>query len=209
MTGGEITGIVALNTVITGLVATLVKWLADVSSHRIARTEQAVLDERIKKIESQLTKESLEHEVRFRRIDKEMADVLSNAYDKLFVLFDCSYRFVCLGNYIQIVDGADTRTPQEREKEAHGRVEEANRVFKESFFRKRLYIPEDLFLTVKNFHCDLVGTVSEFVRDLARARKTGRDVDSDKWQSIMDRLDGEYTRLLDEITEAFQKKMGL
>jgi hypothetical protein len=56
MTGGENTGLVTLYVVIAGLVVVLVKWLADnfISSQRIARTEQAILDEHIKKIESQL-----------------------------------------------------------------------------------------------------------------------------------------------------------
>lgn len=209
MTGGEVTGLIALNTVIAGLAAALAKWLADISSQRIARSEQAVVDERIRKIESQLTKESLEHEVRFRRIDKEVADVLSNVYDKLFVLFEWSYRFVCLGDDLQVIEKADTRTPQEREQEAHSKVDEANRAFKEGFFRKRLYIPKDLFLAVKNFHSDLIGTVSSFTHDLDRARGMGKHIDSDKWQSVMHRLNNEHTRLLDEITDSFQKTMGL
>lgn len=209
MTGGEVAGLVALNSVIAGLAAALAKWLADVSSQRIVRREQSVLDERMRKIESQLAKESLEHEVRFRRIDKEVADVLSNVYDRLFVLFECSHRFVRLGDDLQIVDRADTRTPQAREEEAHSKVDEANRAFKDSFFRKRLYITKDLFLAVKTFHCDLIDTVSEFTHDLARARETKEHLDSDKWKSTMDRLNNEHTRLLDEITEAFQEKMGL
>ena len=209
MTGGEVTGLVALNTVIAGLAAALAKWLADISSQRIARTEQAALDERVRTIESEIAKESLEHEVRFRRIDKEVADVLSNVYDKLFVLFECSYRFVCLGNDLQLVSKTDTRTPQEREEEAHNKVDEANRAFKDSFFRKRLHIPKDLFLAVRTFHTDLIGTVSKFTHDLTHARETGKYIDSDKWQSIMDKLNNEHTRLLDEVTEAFQKKMGL
>ena len=209
MTGGEVAGLVALNTVIAGLAAALAKWLADISSQRIARTEQAALDERVRKIESQIARESLEHEVRFRRIYNEFADVLSDVYDKLFVLFECSYRFVRLGDDLQIIENADTRTPQEREEDAHGKVDEANRAFKESFFRKRLYIPKDLFLAVRDFHSDLIGTVSKFTHDLACARKTGKHMDSDKWQSIMDRLNNEHTRLLDEITEAFQSRMGL
>jgi hypothetical protein len=209
MTAGELSGLVALPTALAGLVAALAKWLADVSSQRIARREQADLDERVKKIESQLAKESLEHEVRFRRIDKEVADVLSNVYDRLFVLFECSHRFVRLGAALQIVDQSDTRTAEEREGEARSRLEEANRAFKEGFFRKRLYVPKDLFLSVRAFHGNLIGTVSEFTRSLARARETGRSIASDEWRATMDRLNNEHTHLLDGITEAFQKTMGL
>lgn len=209
MTAGELSGFLALPTALAGLVVAGAKWLADVLSQRIARREQAELDERIKTIESQQAKDALEHEIRFRRIDKEVADVLSNVYDRLFVLFECSYHFVCLGNAVQLVDSSDRRTSEEREKEAHGKVDEANRAFKDAFFRKRLYIPKDLFLGVRTFHADLIGTISEFTHDLSHARETGRHIDSDKWQSIMDRLNNEHTRLLDEITEAFQVKIGL
>jgi hypothetical protein len=209
MTGGEVSGLVALNTVIAGLAAALAKWLADISSKRIASTEQAVLDERIKKIESQLAKESLEHEVRFRRIDKDVADVLSNIYDKLFVLFECSHQFVRLGADVQMVDQTDTRTPEERDKEAHGKVQEANLAFKASFFRKRLYIPKDLFQNVRSFHSDLISTISRYTHSQTLARETRKQIDSDKWQATMDRLNNEHTQLLDSITEVFQKKMGL
>lgn len=209
MTAGEVTGIVALNTVIAGLAAALAKWLADISAQRIARREQAELDERLKRIESQQAKDSLEHEVQFRRIDKEVADVLSNVYDRLFVLFECAHCFVRLGSGVQVIDKSDIRTAEEREMEAHTKVDKANRKFKKSFFRKRLYISKDLFVSVQSFHEDLIGTVSDFTRSLARARETGKHINSDQWQATMDRLNNEHTRLLDEITEAFQKKMGL
>ncbi len=88
-------------------------------------------------------------------------------------------------------------------------MDEANRAFKESFFRKRLYIPKDLFLSVKAIHDDLIDTVSEFTRGLSYAREARKQIDSDKWQATMNRLNNEHTRLLDEITEAFQKRMGL
>ena len=209
MTAGELSGLIALPTACAGLAAALAKWWADVVSQRIARKEQAEIDERVKKIESQLAKDSLEHEVRFRRIDQEIADVLSNVYDKLFVLFESCHRFVRLGDDIQNIDPADTRTAEEREKKAHNEVDEANRAFKESFFRKRLYIPKDVFPSVKAFHSELIGTVSEFVHSLRRARETGKYIDSKQWQATMDRLNNEHSKILDDITAAFQKQMGL
>lgn len=205
MTLGEFSNLFALPTALAGLLAALAKWLVDTSSRRA----QAVLDERVRKIEAQLARESVEHEVRFRRIDQDVADVLSDVYDKLFMLYECSHCFVRRGDVIQIVDPSVSGTPEEHDKEALCRVEEANRAFKESFFRKRLYIPKDLFRSVKGFHDDLIKTVNDFTGELRHARECGKCIARKDWQPMMDRLNNEHTRLLDGITEAFQSRIGM
>ncbi len=44
---------------------------------------------------------------------------------------------------------------------------------------------------------------------LRRARETRKHIDSKQWQATMDRLNNEHTKILDDITAAFQKHMGL
>ena len=62
---------------------------------------------------------------------------MSDVYDKLFVLLESIMSIRPLGDDLQIIDKSDTRTPEERVKEAHGRVDEATVIFKDSFFRKQ------------------------------------------------------------------------
>ena len=119
---------------------------------------------------------------------------MSDVYDKLFVLFRASCRFVRLGDDLQIIDKSDTRTPEERVKEAHGRVDEANVVFRTASSENGC-MSQKICTSLSKSHKELIGTVSDFTHALAGARETGRHIDSEQWQATMDRLNNDYSQV--------------
>ena len=154
-----------------------------------------LIDRDIKRFTSQLERENLEHEVRFKRVDEKIADTLSAVYDVLYALVDA------LRQYLH---------PVGDKQQSRQALAEARKHFEDTFFRKRLYIPPDLFQKV----CDLYGKsatlAEEFTNALDRVEKAVEtEEDHHFWSRAIDGLNAETEPLFRQIVSDFQTRIGV
>lgn len=175
------------------VVAFLAAWIAKVWAGRIARDEQSRLNERLKEVEAELKRQVLEHEVTFRRVDEKVADVLSETYERLYCLYECTTRYVNIGVDNVVKRREDTET--------------ANQRFCEFFFPKRLYIPQSLYERTNKFYRRLADVVFEFSLQM-KAEQHGLAREG-YWQEQVNALKALSDELFPGIVAEFQKRLGV
>ena len=86
--------IIAVAWVVRSLVSHVLS--RDIERHKAALQAQSVLE--LEKLRADLTKRTLEHEVRFRRVDEKLSEVLAEVYRRLFRLYES------VSHYVKIIE---------------------------------------------------------------------------------------------------------
>lgn len=170
----------------------------DIEKHKASLTAQNALE--IERLRAQLTKQALEHEVRFRRVDEKVAEHLDQVYRHLFRL----YESVC--SYVRDLEWS-SEPPKEEKLEA---ASEANRAFWDYSLLNRVYVPPSLFQRVRQLADKLTKITNEFTRGLRREeRGVVRDDDKDHWSEALKAIEQEATPLFTAIVREVQERLGV
>lgn len=194
--GGTAIAVAALAWLLKSL---LVHFLSkDIEMHKATLTAQNALE--IERLRGELTKQALEHEVRFRRVDEKVAEHLDQIYRHLFRL----YESVC--SYVRDLEWSSEPPKEEKLKAAS----EANRAFWDYFLLNRVYVPPSLFQRVRQLADKLTKISNEFTRGLRREKRgIVRDDDEDHWSEALKAIEQEATPLFTAIVREVQERLGV
>ena len=197
-----------LVTILGGTVAAVaaVAWLArslathllskDLERHKAALQAQSVLE--LEKLRAELTRRTLEHEVRFRRVDEKVAEVLAELYRRLLRLYEA------VSKYVKIVELSSEPSKEEKLKI----VTEANDEFWESLLPNRVYVPPKLYGRVQSIARKLGDIADEMTHALERDRRGTSGCD-DGWLEAYHAVEKEVSPLFKEIVQEVQKRLGV
>jgi len=153
-------------------------------------------DRELAHLRARLQQESLEHEVRFRKLHDKMSDVMAEAFTKLSKLY------AAVGSYVSVLDWAGETKDDKRTA-----VAAAYRDFTSYFLDHRLFFPKPLFAQLQVLCAKLHKTVMGFTHGLHRESK-GIDTDTDFWEEAERRLE-ETRPLFEKLHGDFQAILGL
>jgi hypothetical protein len=178
------------------LLAWLAKVLAKLLINRDIERYKSELNSQMAGFKAQLERENLEHEVRFKRVDKRIANALSEVFGAVNDLLDTLCQYLQPGG-----------APEQSSKA----FAETRRQFENIFFRKRrLYIPPDLFQKVNGLYRNTIEIADRFRGALRRVEKAA-DTQEDQhlWTEAIERLNSEAEPLLVQIVLEFQTRIGV
>jgi len=192
----------------TAIAVAALAWLAksllthylskDIEKHKATLTAQNALES--ERLRAELTKQALEHEVRFRRVDEKVAEHLDHVYRHLFRF----YESVC--SYVRDVEWSCEPSKEEKLEAAS----KANRAFWDYFLVNRVYLPPTLFQRVRQLADKLTQITNEFTRGLRREEKGFvREDDGDHWSEALNAVEKEATPLFTAIVREVQERLGV
>ncbi len=192
--GGSVAAMAAVAWLIRSLIAHLLS--KDIERHKAALQAQSVLE--LEKLRAELTKQTLEHEVRFRRVDDKVAEVLAKVYRRLFRLYEG------VSKYVKIVESSSEPSKEEKLKA----VTEANQRFWDSFLLNRVYVPPHLYSRVHSLATKLTGIANDMTYALQDERQ-GRVAGKDGWLEAYHAVEKEVDPVFKEIVQDVQKRLGV
>ncbi len=176
----------------------LTHWMdKEVEKHRAAlQAENAAATERLR---SELRRQSLEHEVKYRRNDDRIAERLDQVYRRLQRFYECAHA------YVNVVGYSDD-PPKEAQLEESRK---ASKRFWDYFIAQRLYIPPALFKATRAFADKLKDVVDDVTKNLRRQRDGMPAADADFWSKAFSEIDKEQGPLFSSLVEEFQRRLGV
>jgi len=177
--------------------ALLTHWMdKDLEGHKTALRAQS--DIAIEQLRSELRQQSLEHEVKFRRTDEKIAEVLDQVYRRLVDFYDC------LVKYLKIVEYSGEPSKEAKLEE----TSKASRGFWDVFIPNRLYIPPAVFEATKAFADKLVTITNDFTFHLKDV-SDGAPVDSHFWSKAWKEINDEQGSVFSSLVKEFQRRLGV
>lgn len=193
--GGTVAAIAALAWLVKSLMTHLLD--KDVEQHKALL--RAKTDAELEKLRAVLERESLEHEVKFRRLDEQVAEHLGEIYAKLFKLYESASK------YVAIMEHSGEPSKEEKFKT----VVEANREFWDYFLPNRLYVPQRLFKRIRTVADGLANVVGDFTRGRVREEQGRRLPEEDYWEKAYETFEKEVTPLFTDLVAEFQRRLGI
>ena len=175
----------------------LTNWMDQaVESHKA--NLQAANEAAAERLRSDLARQALEHEVKYRRNDEKVAEKLDGLYRKLFTL----YNNVC--SYVSIIDWSDEPSKDEKQKA----VIAANKEFWDYIVIERLYIPKLLYSRTRQLASTLVDIVQDFGRN-QKLEQGGHDFDEGYWGRAFNKANDEAAKVFTAVVDEFQQYIGM
>ncbi len=169
----------------------------DVEQHKALLRAQT--DAELEKLRAVLERESLEHEIKFRRIDDRVAEHLGEIYARLFRLYESASKYVAILEH--------SGEPSKEEK--FDIVVEANREFWDYFLPNRLYVTPTLFKRIRAVADGLDKVVGIFARGRVREEQGRRLPDEDYWMNAYSTFEKDVTPLFTDLVLEFQRRLGI
>lgn len=161
-----------------------------------AEAFKAELGRKTEFFKSELEKLTLEHEVRFRRIDEKVADALSEMYERIHRLQSA------VGSLVAPFEALGGPSKEEKLKIAQTARHELN----ECLITKRLYLPPDLYEKTMKIADKLAEIANTFVTGYEQRKEHGH---IESWAKAWNEMANEAKPLFDEIAAAFQTRIGV
>ena len=175
----------------------LSQWMdKSLEAHKTALRAES--DLAIERLRSELRQQSLEHEVKYRRNDDRIADVLEDVYKRLLRFYECTV------SYVKVVEYSSESSKESKLEE----TQRASKEFWDCFIPGRLYIPPTLFKETKGFADNLVNITNEFTWNL-KHEKEGKDVDHHFWSKAYSEINEEQSRVFSSLIAEFQRRLGV
>ena len=168
----------------------------DIERHKAALQAQSVLE--LEKLRAELTTRTLEHEVRFRRVDDKVAEVMARVYRRFFRLYEG------VSKYVKIVESSSEPSKEDKLKA----VTEANRQFWDSFLLNRVYVPPQLYGRIHSLATKLTGITNEMTYALQDEQR-GHVGGEDGWLKAYHAVEKEVDPVFREIVQDVQKRLGV
>lgn len=191
----------------TSILVAALAWLTkSIVTHLLSKdieqyktTLRAQNDVEIERLRAALARESLEHEIRFRRIDERIAEHTAEIYTRLFTLYETASR------YVAILEFSDE--PSKEEKLVA--VVNANGAFWDYFLPNRLYVPPTLFKRIRSVADKLARVVGDFREGYSREQQGRRPAGEDYWLEAVKKFESDVTPLFTELVREFQERLGV
>jgi hypothetical protein len=154
----------------------------------------------LEKLRSSLAKEALEHEVKFRRIDEQIAERLATVYELIFGLFQKTH------DYVSPAGNEGDKTREEKQE----LFEKASEEFWTYFSRNRIFIPPRMYEQIKEVAHALskIGldfTEGQYLKEKGLAEKGGVGYWITAWNAIRDTA----TPLFNKLVAEHQRRLGV
>jgi hypothetical protein len=162
-------------------------------SHKAQLKAQS--DVEIEKLRSQLSIAATEHEVTFSKLHEKRARVIAKTYSLLKKLF------VCLGEYVNIVQLPNAPSKEEQRKVAA----EAYQNFRSYYVTRVIFFPKPTASKLEEIDLELVKTFNRFVIEVEMSKNPDP---TNKWIEIFNRVKGEIKTALDELEDEFRRLLG-
>ncbi len=159
---------------------------------------QAQNEIELEKLKAELTKQTLEHEIRFRRTDEKVAKILTGVYRRLKPLHDS------VAKYVSILEWSNEPSKQEKLKIAS----EANDKFVKYFVLNRLYIPPKLYEQIDLFAKN-IRIIAHNMNDALVEAREGIRGDEDGWSKAYYAVENEAKPAFEKIVQGVQKRLGI
>lgn len=156
---------------------------------------KAQSDIEIEKLRSQLSIAATEHKVRFSKLYEKRARVIAQTYALLKKLY------VCLGEYVNIVQLPNAPPKEEQRKAAA----EAHQNFRSYYITRAIFFPQKTASKLEEIDLELVRTFNQFVIGVEMSKKPDS---TNKWIDIFNRVEGEIKTALDELEDEFRRLLG-
>jgi len=150
----------------TAIAVAALAWLAkslvthflskDIEKHKNDLAAQSALE--LDKLRAEFTRQALEHEVRFRRVDEKVAEHLAEIYQRLFRLYES------VSSLVKILEWSNEPSKEDK----LNATAEANRAFWDHFLPKRIYVPPKLYERIREVANKLADIANDFGRGLRR-----------------------------------------
>jgi hypothetical protein len=153
----------------------------------------------LEKLRANLSQQTLEHEVKFRRTDEKIAEHLTVVYQKLFNL----YRSVL--DYVKIFEFGGEPSKEEK----HKVVLTANDDFWDYFLHNRPYIPPKMYKQIKDIADLLAKTAREFAFGQDREKRGLPTKGEDHWEAALENVEHKATPMFSEMVAEVQRRLGV
>jgi hypothetical protein len=186
----------------TGMAIAALAWLTrsllthfmtkDIEGHKAALAAQNALE--LEKLRAEFTRQALEHEVQFRRVDEKVAEHLNEVYKRLHHFYETVHSFV------QPLEWSNAPSKEEKLKTAS----DASKEFWDYFLANRVYIPPGLYSRIH----DLANKLADIAKDFNRGLHGEREKEyywTEAWESINDGATPLFSALVREI----QRRLGV
>jgi hypothetical protein len=170
----------------------------DIDTYKIELS--AKYDFEVERLRAELSKQALEHEIKYRRVDEKVAKHLEGTYRHLFRFYKS------VSDYVKILEWSGEPSKEEKLKTASN----TNRAFWDYFLENRIYIPPRFYERIQELARKLNTIASDFAAGQRReARGVAPKPEEDYWPTAFDAVEEEATPLFTEIVLAVQKRLGV
>lgn len=154
----------------------------------------------LERTKAELARQTLQHEVQFRRVDERVGRRLEQSFHRLQKLYESVFKLVKI---IEFSGG-----PSKDELFEQCRI--ANAEFNSYYFRNRCYIPPTLDLHIKKVAGDLADIASGFARGM-KHEADGRKLKGvkDYWWKAFQTADKEAQPMFSIMLKAIRKRLGV
>ena len=159
----------------------------------------------LEKLRSDLAKQTIEHEIKFRRIDEKIANHLAEIYQRQLAVYEG------VSNYVKFIEMGDEPSKDEKLEN----VSEANKKFNDYFYANCVYVPPKLYTKLKGLADSLTGIANDFTRGRRREER-GRnpinendDDDGDYWTKAFNKIEQKAKPMFTEMIEEIQRRLGV
>ncbi len=154
----------------------------------------------LRRLQSLLTKEELEHEVKVRRVDDKVADCIVIVYQKIFDLYEG------VNSYLRIVERENEPSKDEKLEV----VIKTNKDFWDYFLHNRPYVPPSLYKQVHQLAIALANIADEFTKVRAAEKKGTRLPPREGyWEAADAKLQQSATPMFTAMVAAVQNRLGV
>lgn len=166
----------------------------------------AANDLELEKLRSELSKQLIEHEVKFRRLDEKIAEHLTIIYQRQLAVYEG------VSSYIKLIESGDEPSKDEKLE----RLVSANNEFNDYFYPNRVYVAPKLFTKIKSLADSLSDIANEFTqkrrRDESGRRPINNDDDADEddyWTKAFNEIELKSKPMFTEMLAEIQSRLGI
>ena len=176
----------------------LTHWMdKDVEKHRAALQSQNAAA--IEQLRSELRRQTLEHEVKYRRNDDRIADRLEQVYGRLLHFYEG------IVSYVKVLESSDEPPKKAKLEE----TQKASKQFWDYFTSRRLYIPPALFKATRAFAQKLTQITNDFTENLRRQSEGMPPDDIHFWSKAYSEINEAQGAVFSSLVEEFQRRLGV
>lgn len=192
--GGTTAAVFAIAWLAKSLTAHLLS--KDITSHKAALDAQYRLE--IERLKAELTKKTLEHEIKYRRVDEKVAEVLEEVYRLLIQFYGSVQDYV---SFFELSEGPT-------KSEILDIVCERCKEFGDNFVLNKIHIPPNLFESIKKFS-DKLAEIAENFSDGREKEEKGIPSETGHWSQAFHALKDEAKPLFNKIVQDVQHRLGV
>lgn len=157
----------------------------------------------LEELKSELTKQQIEHEVQYKRIDEKVGDSLA----ELYVLFYDFYESV--SSYVAILESDQSASKEDKLLS----VAKADIAFGRRFQRQRIYIPPALYAQMADVRNSLRAIAQDFRMHYDREKEGRRPLkgeeEKDWWMEAHKKIQNEAKPTFDAVVSEIQRRLGV